>query len=176
MRKLILIVLASAIAVGAAFTAGDHAFVGVKKCKMCHKSEKNGLVFEKWEAGPHAKAFATLQSDSAKKISAGLKKSKPPHEDPDCLSCHITGFGAPDSLIASVVREDGVTCEACHGAGGDYWKKSVMEDRAKSISFGLTEKPKEVCVTCHNEKSPTYRAFDLDERWAKIAHGLPQGE
>jgi cytochrome c5 len=55
-----------------------------------------------------------------------------------------------------------------------------MKDKAKAIAAGLTDfKDKAaieaVCKTCHNEKSPSYKAFKLDEMWPKIKHSIPKG-
>lgn len=30
------------------------------------------------------------------------------------------------------------------------------------------------CRSCHNEKSPTFKEFNLAERWAKIRHQVPK--
>ncbi|MFQ5454019.1 MAG: multiheme c-type cytochrome, partial [Candidatus Zixiibacteriota bacterium] len=49
-----------------------HAFVGVKKCKSCHKDK-----FKSWSKTPHAKTFDLLSEDEKKK--------------PECLKCHTTG-------------------------------------------------------------------------------------
>ncbi|NOZ61445.1 MAG: hypothetical protein GXO74_07160, partial [Calditrichaeota bacterium] len=35
-------------------------YVGVKKCKMCHKGAKKGQIYETWMKAKHAKAFETL--------------------------------------------------------------------------------------------------------------------
>ena len=75
--------------------------------------------------------------------------------------------------------EEGVQCESCHGAGEKYKKKSIMKDHAKSVAAGLTEfKDKapieKLCVTCHNKKSPTFKDFDFEKRWAEIAHNIPK--
>ena len=72
--------------------------------------------------------------------------------------------------------DEGVSCEACHGAGGDYWKKNIMEDRDASIANGMVADPGANCVSCHNEQSPTYKPFNFEEYWPKIQHGLPEGE
>ena len=46
-----------------------YQYIGVKKCKMCHKGPKKGNIFEKWQSAKHSKAFATLATDQAKKIA-----------------------------------------------------------------------------------------------------------
>ena len=154
--------------------AGDHAYTGLKKCKMCHKGEAKGNIYETWEASLHAKAFTALGEDKAKEVYTKLGKEGNPQEDPACLKCHVTGFGADSSLVTKVIYEDGITCEACHGAGGDYWKKTIMEDTEQAVANGMVADPKTGCVNCHNEESPTYQEFKFEERWEKIKHGLPE--
>jgi nitrate/TMAO reductase-like tetraheme cytochrome c subunit len=156
--------------------AGDYAYTGLSKCKLCHKGTRNGEIYEKWEAGPHAKAFATLGSEASATVYTELGKSGNPQEDPDCLRCHVTGYGLADSLTAKLDPSDGVTCEACHGAGSGYYKKSVMEDREAAIASGMDPDPKAGCIRCHNEESPTYKSFDVEERWPEIAHDVPKEE
>jgi len=108
-----------------------HAFVGPEKCKMCHKVE-----YTSWQATKHAKAWSSL---------------KPAEQsDAKCSGCHST----------DLPKLTGVSCEACHGAGGDYWKMSVMKDQKLAIQNGLILPTKEVCEKCHNKKSPTFKGFD----------------
>ena len=83
--------------------AEDHAFVGAKKCKPCHK--KDG-TYESWATTAHATASDSLSAENKK--------------DPVCMGCHTTGITAKDVFL------EGVQCEACHGAGADYKKKKIM--------------------------------------------------
>ena len=32
------------------------------------------------------------------------------------------------------------------------------------------------CARCHNEESPTFKGFEFEERWAEIAHPVPEKE
>jgi len=41
---------------------------------------------------------------------------------------------------------------------------------AKEIKKGS----KENCLTCHNKESPTFKDFDYDKQWEKIAHPKPK--
>lgn len=135
-------------------------YVGAKKCKMCHKGEKKGNVFEKWMERKHSKAFETLKKDGKEK-------------DPACLECHTTAFNKggyklddPDN-----VKFEGVGCESCHGPGSEYKKMSIMKDKAKSMAAGLIEPTEKVCVTCHDpKKSDTAKPFKKDEYFKKIDH------
>ncbi|MCB2211215.1 cytochrome C554 [bacterium] len=177
MRKILILLLAIFVvgAYSADVFAQDHAFIGAKKCGMCHKGEKKGMILEKWEEGPHAKAYETLATDEAKAI-ATEKGLGNPQEAAECLKCHVTGHGMDASLTADLDMANGISCEACHGAGADYKSMKIMKDREASIAAGMVAAPKEGCVSCHNEESPTYKPFVLEEYWAEIEHGLPEGE
>ena len=160
MIKKLLVVCTALIFVVAVFSAvqaEDHAFVGVKKCKTCHK--KDG-TFPTWETTAHATAFDNLPDD---------KKA-----DPVCLSCHATGVTAKDVLL------EGVQCEACHGAGADYKKKKVMEDHDASVAAGLIVVDEKTCAKCHTagEKFPADHKELAKLEYAKAlekgAHAIPE--
>ncbi len=158
----------------AQIVAGGHSYVGAQKCKMCHNSAAKGAQYTKWTEARHSTAYATLRSDKAKAI-ASAKGITDPQKDDGCLSCHVAGHGAPAALLTQKYNaEEGVSCEACHGPGGDYWKMNVMKDQAKSIAAGLITQDKSVCVTCHNDKSPTFKGFDFAAMKARIAHPNPK--
>ena len=157
----------------------DNKFVGVAKCKACHSVEKmGGLVYKVWEKTPHAKAFQTLLGDAAKKIAKekGLKTA--PSESPECLKCHVTGGGAAKNIDAGFKKEDGVTCEACHGAASAWImihnkKDDASKAKAKEAGLMLGDKTGKACEGCHNAESPTHKEFVMKDMWAKIEHGLP---
>jgi hypothetical protein len=153
---------------------GSHAFVGVDKCKMCHNLPAKGGQYAQWAATPHAKAFAVLATEEAKKVAAA-KGIADPQKAPECLECHVTGFGAPkERLIDKYKITDGVGCESCHGPGGDYWKMDVMKDHAKSVAAGMVVPDEKTCRGCHNPRSPNFQGFDYQASLAKIAHPNPQ--
>ncbi len=154
--------------------AGDHAYIGAQKCKMCHNSAAKGAQYTKWTEAMHSEAFATLGTDKAKEI-ASAKGIVDPQKADECLSCHVAGHAAPAvQLTQKYSAEEGVSCEACHGPGGDYWKMNVMKDQAKSIAAGLVIPDESTCVTCHNDKSPTFKGFDFTAMKAKIVHPNPK--
>lgn len=128
--------------------AGDFTYVGAKKCKMCHKGAKKGEVWEKWEKGPHAKAFEAL-------------KGKGEEKNADCLKCHATD--------AKAAAEEGVGCEACHGPGSVYKKMSIMKDKKKAMENGLIEPTEAVCKKCHIGNDHTGK-FNFQEAVKKIDH------
>ena len=153
-----------------------HEYVGVKKCAMCHKSKARGNQYGQWESSAHAKAYKTLAGDAAKEIAKGMG-IEDPQKSPKCLRCHVTAYGVDEKLLGSKYQmDDGVGCESCHGPGGDYMKLSIMKDVEKAIEAGLMIPTEELCVSCHNEESPTYKKFVYKEYYSKIAHPIPTDE
>ncbi len=153
-------------------------YVGVKKCAMCHKSKKIGAQYKIWKKTKHAKAYETLKTEKADKISM-KKDGKKAVDNPNCLKCHVTAYGVDKSLLGKKFKmENGVQCETCHGPGSKYKKKKIMKNHAKAVANGLVEYKTKAdiekkCKTCHNEKSPSYKGFDFEKRWKEIAHYIP---
>ncbi len=151
-------------------------YMGAKKCKGCHNLPKTGKLFDKWLKGPHAKAYATLATEESVKLAKELK-IKDPQKSKECLVCHITAYGIPDSLKGEKYSvEEGVTCEACHGPGEKYWTMKIMKNKKLAMENGLIEPTEELCVTCHNKKSPTYKEFKYKDATKAIDHTYPKKE
>lgn len=161
----------------------DPKFLGAKKCKSCHNDEATGSVYDKWEAGPHAKAFETLAGAEAKSIAKELGIEDPQKSD-KCLKCHITGFGLDKEMFKKGFEvAQGVQCETCHGAGEEHFKVRFKEKMKKvetpaPIGEGETHSVRDpkFCLQCHNDESPTYKDFCFKEKMAKIEHLNPQRE
>lgn len=156
-------------------------YIGAEGCKKCHKTVKQGNQFKVWSESKHSQAYETLKGAKAAEIARqkGLKTAA--YEAPECLKCHITEFDvAPEMLSIKYTPQMGVQCESCHGAGSLYKKKKIMKDREEALKNGL--KPilvkdgsaEELCKTCHNSESPTFKEFNFQERWEKIAHPVPE--
>ncbi|NUO18506.1 cytochrome C554 [bacterium] len=146
--------------------AGDPTYIGSGKCKMCHKGEKNGNIWETWLETKHAKAMESL-------IAKGEQNN------PECLACHTTGYGTPSGFGADTTMHNaealgGVGCESCHGPGSNYKSKKVMENREAALAAGMIIPTEATCKTCHNEKSPTFKGFNYEEALAKIIHHIPE--
>ena len=126
-KATIILVLGTAVVALAALNAfaGDHAYVGAEKCKMCHKVQYNS-----WMETTHAKA-----TDAA-------KASTDPAFEAKCLGCHATNS---DEALA------GVQCEACHGPGADFKKMSIMKDQEAAIANGLVIPTQATCDACHKD-------------------------
>jgi hypothetical protein len=156
-------------------------FVGVDTCKMCHngKMAEKGVKtpsYDVWKNESHSKAYENLASDKAKAV-AKEKGLGDPQKAAECLKCHVTGYGVDANLLGKKYKmKDGVGCESCHGAGGDYAKdikakQAIKAGQKEPGSVGLIVKPDEkLCRQCHNEQSPTFKDFNFEERVKQIAH------
>lgn len=140
-------------------TAQNFKYIGAAKCKMCHNKPDKGEQYNKWMAGPHAKAMESLKGDEK--------------NDPKCLKCHSTAASVDKSLVAGVKATEGVSCESCHGPGSAYKSAAIMKKRDMALKKGMIMPEEAVCLKCHNDESPTFKGFDYKEYVAKIAHDDP---
>ena len=88
----------------------------------------------------------------------------------------MTGGGAAANVEATFKKEEGVTCEACHGAASGFKMLHIKGDLAKSKEAGMVIPDKtdaKFCEKCHNAESPTFKGFKIAEMWAKIEHHGP---
>lgn len=169
---------------GIAFAADEAAkpanqYLGAGKCKTCHNSAKKGAQYKSWSESKHANAFLVLATPKAAEI-ATAKGIKDATKAPECLQCHVTGYGEPKEHFAASFSDSlGVQCESCHGAGGAYYKMAVMKDiRAKKIdgaTVGLMRVTKDTCAKCHNENATGGKHVDWPADSVKIAHPIPPG-
>jgi hypothetical protein len=180
MRRILALLFVFLLSIVAGLAAGPHSFVGVKSCKPCHNTEKQGKQTPIWLASEHAKAFQTLKTPEAAQVAtkAGVKGAA--HEAKECLRCHVAAFGVAAAQIKPTFAvEEGVQCENCHGAGSDYKTMAIMKDRAKAVAAGMIDikladgSAEKQCRTCHNQQSPTFKGFEFKSAWAKIAHPTP---
>jgi len=148
--------------------AGDHEFVGSKKCKACHYKQ-----YKSWEATTMATALVALKPGgrAEAKQAAGLDRAKEYTTDKECLTCHVTGLGEPGGFVDTETTPTlaGVGCEWCHGAGGTYTKSENMSLKNKNykkadiVAVGLVDEVSDArCLPCHNDKSPTFKEFTFD--------------
>lgn len=160
----------------------DGQFVGSETCSECHTEA--AAVYEKT---PHAHATETL-----------VKIDPPRHFDPECLSCHVTGWnpqryssyasGYMDLKSTPHLTANG--CENCHGPGADHvavesGEREVSEEEQERLRslMRLTIVENEgnkdgqefekavvvkMCIECHDEDNSP--DFDFQEYWPKVAH------
>jgi hypothetical protein len=124
--------------------AGKNGYVGASACQSCHESE-----YDQWSKTHHAGAFQTL-----------VQKQK--HYQPDCVTCHTTGFGFATGFRIGAGQSalGGVQCEVCHGPGGRH----ALRPEAKNIR---KIPPKDLCQRCHDQNQTP----DLDARFSDmLAH------
>jgi hypothetical protein len=143
-------------------------FVGSAVCAECHTAAQ--AVFEKT---PHAHATQTL---------VDLTPSR--HFDPECLSCHTTGwepqkffpFDSGYLSLKSTPLLQGNGCENCHGPGSvhaaiekEELKVDDAEQTMRRVQMRLTLKEAEdTCLKCHDtDNSP---AFKFETYWPKVEH------
>lgn len=178
--------------------AQDFEYVGVDKCKMCHKKHQYSV----WENGPHAGALETLKSETSAKIAKDKGIEVPAYEASECLVCHTTGYdsggyevmdakfwdqktekGKATKEVKRMTGLQSVSCETCHGPGSKYKSATIMSKKkyAKNretqhklfLENGGIMPTEEVCISCHNEKSPTYKEFKFEEKVKEIVHPYP---
>ncbi len=155
-------------------------FVGSETCAECHSEAAE--VFE--ETG-HAHATETL-----------VNLEPPRHFDPECLSCHVTGWNPQEYFpyvsgfmgLSKTPHLLGNGCENCHGPGaahvaaeqGDEEVSDAEIERRRAtmrISLVENEGNKEGqklgvvvdnCLQCHDlDNSPE---FDFQEYWPEVEH------
>jgi hypothetical protein len=135
---------------------------GVGGCAAagCHNAPlaagKAGTEYAVWNADPHGRAFATLQSDVYKNILTRLKGTA--YTEELCLKCHATpepdGSPLPHEFLA-----DGIGCESCHGPSEKWrtthyqqtWKNRSAADKLADGFFNTKDLAARVakCAECH---------------------------
>ena len=173
-RVLSLLIICTAFFLIISLFSQEFTYVGAAKCKICHKSEKQGKQFLIWEESTHSKSFAALTSEEAIQAAKDAGMESAPAESQECLNCH-----APLFEKAADFKEEGVTCEVCHGPGSTYKKLSIMKSREESAKNGLIvydspEAIKKQCLSCHENAHE--KAIDFEAKWAKIKHPVPEKE
>ena len=153
-----------------------HEFVGSEACKDCHEH-----AFDVWESSPHHHATDGI-------AFPGERSSIPRHFDPECLSCHVTGWHPQDfyPYTSGYVDFDkskhlhGNGCENCHGPGGSHvaaengdvdLTDTQIEMLRKEMVLPLA-KAEQHCIQCHDlDNDPDFKEDGAFERyWEEIEH------
>lgn len=137
-------------------------FVGSMACGKCHRGAMMGHQWSLWKMSPHANAWTVLQTPKAKEM-AKAKGVADPQNNPQCLKCHATTVSG--AYTSEFRIEEGVGCEACHGAGSEYMPDAVMRDKRAAKKAGLAPVTSETCMKCHQGQS-----FDPDKKMPLIMH------
>lgn len=134
--------------------------VGVQTCRACHAK-----AWEVWAAGPHAHAASSL--------------TEAQRRDPACTRCHAPELGelSESGREPTEEQKQGITCEACHGAGQYYSPAYVMRDPELARAVGLADPGERSCRGCHLAgSSPGLTPFDLKEKVKLIDHWTVERE
>lgn len=174
MKKALLVLLLLTAIVFFIFLFGqEFSYVGAGKCKICHRTEKQGKQFPIWEESQHFQSFTALASEKAVEIAQTAVASNP-QENAECLKCH-----GPLFEKSAEFKGDGVSCEACHGPGSAYKSLSIMKNKEEAVKNGLVlygseEAIRKQCLTCHENAHG--KSFDFKASWEKIKHPVPEKE
>lgn len=110
---------------------GQATFVGVDKCKTCHPSEYKDFSGRKFE-----KSWKVL-------------KMRAKDKDPECLKCHVTGYGQPGGFVSEQATPHLLykQCESCHGPGSMH----ATNPGDVTVREGMSSyvRDKDVCIQCH---------------------------
>ncbi|HZL91341.1 MAG TPA: multiheme c-type cytochrome [Pirellulaceae bacterium] len=150
-------------------------FVGTAKCGECHLK-----ALAVWEKTPHAHA-----TDSLVRPTTG-RGDIPRHFDPECLSCHVTGwepqkffpFRSGYLSLEKTPHLQHNGCENCHGPGSAHVAAEEGEGKPneemiarlrESMRLPLAgDKAKHKCLECHDLDNDPH--FKFEEYWPKIEH------
>ncbi len=148
-------------------------FVGSEVCGDCHTT-----AHDIWENSPHVHATESIVA--ANNDRGGI----PRHHDPECISCHVTGWSPQgyqpyatgwESLEKSEVLA-GSGCENCHGPGSEHVAAEngdidVTSEELKELQQQMVltlEKAEDHCRECHDlDNSPE---FDFASYWEEVKH------
>jgi len=151
-------------------------FVGTAKCGECHTT-----AHAIWEGTPHAEATEDL-------VHPGERSEIARHFDPECLSCHVTGWNPQGYYpytsgylsLELTAAMTGNGCENCHGPGKEHvdaeespeqWTAAQLQEIRERVTLPL-EKARERCLECHDlDNSPDFHQEGAFERyWAEVEH------
>ncbi len=123
-------------------------YSGEQRCMICHEKQH-----AQWMLTGHASAFASLQ----RKAQAN---------NPDCIGCHVTGYGSPGGYQRGHGPPDleNVQCESCHGPG--YQSCSAYAGRKAGKKNAVQWR--ELCTGCHTEKESLN--FVFSRRFMQVRH------
>jgi hypothetical protein len=148
------------------------AFAGSDSCADCHTK-----AYAVWSKTPHAHATKTLE-----------KLDIPRQYDPECLSCHVTGWepqkyfpfrGGFESL-AKTAHLAANGCENCHGPGQRHvdietgTAEATAAEKASArqqMRVTIAQAKASICAACHDlDNSPDYVKHGFDAYWPKVEH------
>jgi len=155
----------------------NRRFVGSETCGVCHTS-----AYASWLETPHFRA--------TEDIHVPTERSEVRRDfDPECLSCHVTGWnfqeffpfvsGYEEFETSSHLHGNG--CENCHGPGsahvaaenGDVEVSDAEREKLQlEMRLTLEQAKKSLCFQCHDlDNSPDFHVDGaFDRYWDGVKH------
>jgi thiol-disulfide isomerase/thioredoxin len=123
--------------------ADFQGYQGDVVCRGCHEQEALSMAISH-----HSVALYTL-----------FRREE--HDNPECVSCHVTGMGEPGGFVMGDLSHPlaGVQCEACHGPSGPH-DGTPTDARAQ-------------CAGCHDSEHSV--AFSVEKGLPHIDHYAANG-
>lgn len=135
----------------AAFSKSDTRtsipYTGAQSCQPCHPQ-----FYSDWRITSHSNAMKSL-----------IKKRM--ERQPQCVRCHVTGFGDANGFADSSRRPEleNVQCEVCHGSGAEH----VRNPSPLNIRPAPTA---EVCNRCHDADHSDQFTGRFEQAWRGVSH------
>ena len=160
----------------------EDSFVGSAVCADCHTT-----ATEEFEKTPHSHATQTL-----------VALDPPRHFDPECLSCHVTGWNPQEyfpyaSGFMGLEKTPHLTdngCENCHGPGASHvaaengdvdaddeelerlraaMRLKILENEGNKEGQRIQDAVVvKMCLECHDIDNSP--EFDFQKYWPKVEH------
>ncbi len=153
-------------------------YVGSESCGDCHVK-----AYEKWLETPHAHATDSISQPTE-------RADIPRHHDPECISCHVTGWdpqryipydsGYLDLKQSAALHGNG--CENCHGPGSkhvaaengeiDDLSDELIAKYRGQMRLEMGKAAHEKCLECHDlDNSPDFhKPGQFEAYWKEVAH------
>jgi len=140
-------------------------FVGALGCKSssCHggAGPKRSQYFTWSQKDFHTKAFTILLDARSQRIAESLGAG-PAENSTRCTVCHSPFASvAPSRLGPEAHSDEGVSCETCHGAAGDWLRGHTRKDWTYSTRVGAGMRDLRslyvratACAACHQYLEP----------------------
>jgi hypothetical protein len=153
-----------------------YEFVGSSTCGECHTE-----AYAIWETTPHHHATDAL-------VHPSERIEIPRHHDPECLSCHVTGWDPQGYFpyksgyldLEKSLHLHGNGCENCHGPGSRHVAAEMGEvdldgdaiERLRQEMRLPLDRAEKKCLECHDlDNDPNFQKEGAFEKyWEQIKH------
>jgi hypothetical protein len=143
------------------------AFLGVGSCQPCHEAPRKPYTtdyvqlteYDTWATqDKHSDAYKVLLGERGREMGKALGWDVA--NDDRCLNCHCVNVKDENRRGQQYKREDGVSCDGCHGPAEHWYQKHVESNRWRyaapevKASWGMRDvrSPVErarLCCSCH---------------------------